>query len=261
MENLDFRLVEISRIIERPNSIGWHVENICYDEEFVMTIVLDGETEYLIDDQKYLVKKNDVLVFPPKSLRSGKTNPQNPWGFIYIVFRMEMNEAARNLFNKSILIWNGVNDVIRKQFIEATKAWIGKNALYQVKCNLLTTEILYKLVLSDMPYHKVPHIKKLEKARALIQDNFRNTISVEALAESVDLSDSYFRRLFNKAYGCSPMQYIMNLRIENARELLLSGEVNVTEAAQLSGFDDIYYFSALFKRKTGYSPIQILRKG
>ena len=53
----------------------------------------------------------------------------------------------------------------------------------------------------------------------------------------------------------------MDLRIENARDLLLSGEVNVTEAAHLSGFNDIYYFSSLFKRKTGYSPIQLLKKG
>jgi len=59
----------------------------------------------------------------------------------------------------------------------------------------------------------------------------------------------------------SPMQYIINLRIENARDLLLSGEVNVTEAARLSGFEDIYYFSTLFKRKTGSTPTELLRKG
>ena len=52
------------------------------------------------------------------------------------------------------------------------------------------------------------------------------------------------------------MQYIINLRIENARDLLLSGEVNVTEAARLSGFEDIYYFSTLFKRKTGSTPTE-----
>ncbi len=53
---------------------------------------------------------------------------------------------------------------------------------------------------------------------------------------------------------------IINLRIENARDLLLSGEVNVTEAAELSGFEDIYYFSTLFKKKTGTTPTQLLRK-
>lgn len=261
MENLDFRIMEITRIIGRFHSADWHIENMHYDEEYVLALVLGGETEYVINGTSYLVHKDDVILFPPKTTRSGRTNPQNPWSFINITFRMEANEAARLFFDKSILIWKNASDTIRKQFLEASGVWTGKNPLYQIKCNILATEILYKMILSELPYHKVPHIKKLEKARKHIQENFRNEISVEELAGSVGLSVSYFRRLFHEAYGCSPMQYIINLRIENARDLLLSGEVNVTEAALLSGFEDIYYFSTLFKRKTGSTPTQILRKG
>lgn len=261
MKNIDFKITEISRIIERSATIGWHIENLFYEEYYAVVYVLDGETEYLVDNHKYIVKKDDIVVFPPKAMRSGKTNPENPWSFITILFRMETNEAAANYFNKSIMIIKNKNDSIRKKFLDGSGAWIGKNPLYQIKCNYLTTEILYQMILSEMPYHKVPHIKKLEKARKMIQDNFRNDISVEELAASIGLSTSYFRRLFHEAYGTAPMQYIMDLRIENARDLLLSGEVNVTEAANLSGFDDIYYFSALFKRKTGSTPSQILRKG
>ncbi len=261
MENIDFRLTEITRIIERTNSVGWHVENLYYEEYYAVAYVLDGETEYTIDGKKYLVKKDDVIVFPSGTMRSGRTNPDHPWSFINILFRMETNASADQYFHKSILIWENTDDAIRKRFLDASAAWTGKNPLYQVKCNYLATEILYKMILSEMPYHKVPHIRKLEKARKEIQENFRKEISVEELAASIDLSVSYFRRLFHEAYGTSPMQYIMDLRIENARDLLLSGEVNVTEAALLSGFEDIYYFSTLFKRKTGSTPSQILRKG
>lgn len=261
MENINFRITEITRIIERNNSVGWHIENLCYDEYYAVAYVLDGETEYLIDGKKYVVKKDDVIVFPPGIMRSGRTNPEHPWSFINILFCMDTNVHADQYFHKSIIIWKNASDAIRKQFQEASATWTGKNPLYQVKCNFLATEILYKMLLSEMPYHKVPHIKKLEKARRYIQENFRKNISVEELAASIDLSFSYFRRLFHEAYGCSPMQYIMDLRIENARDLLLSGEVNVTEAALLSGFEDIYYFSTLFKRKTGSTPSQILRKG
>lgn len=261
MGNLDFRIREVTLVIESQNATGWHVENISYDTEYVMVIVLDGETEYIINDRKYLARKNDLIIFAPKLVRTGHTNPMQPWSFISIIFRMELNAEAQEFFDKSILIWNKVGDSLRKLFFEASRAWTGKNPLFQVKCNMLATEILYKIILSDMPYHKVPHIKKLEKARTMIQENFRSDISVEELAKSIDMSVSYFRRLFHEAYGYSPMQYIMNLRIENARDLLLSGEVNVTEAARLSGFEDIYYFSTLFKRKTGNTPTQILRKG
>lgn len=258
MEDINFRITEVTRIIHRTNSAGWRVENLYYEKDYVIALVLDGETEYIINDKKYLVQKNDVILFPPKTMRSGQTDPQHPWSFINITFRMKTNESADTYFNKSIQVWKNAGDAIRKHFQEASGAWTGKNPLYQVRCSLLATEILYKMILSEMPYQKLAHIKKLEKARNMIQENFRNEISIEELAASIDLSVSYFRRLFHEAYGCSPMQYIINLRIENARDLLQSGEVNVTEAALSSGFEDIYYFSTLFKRKTGSTPSQIL---
>lgn len=261
MENIHFQITEICRIIERPTTADWHIEEMYYAKEFVMVLVLDGETEYIINGRRYMARKDDLVVFPPGIVRSGKTNPQNPWSFVSIIFCMDLNEDAKNYFNKSILIWKDMKDSARKLFQDASKAWTGKNPLYQVKCSLLATEILYKIILAEMPYHKVPHIKKLERARGFIQENFRSEISIEELSESVDMSTAYFRRLFHDAYGYSPMQYIMNLRIENARDLLLSGEVNVTEAARLSGFENIYYFSALFKRKTGSTPTELLKKG
>lgn len=259
MENMNFKITDISRIICRKRSEGWHV-NTYYPQDFVLVIVLDGETEYTIQQTKYSVRKNDIILFPPGIRRSASTSSQNPWSFISIIFRMDIDQEAADFFDKSILIWHDMGDSVRKYFQDASDAWTGKNALFQIKCNYLITEILYKLILSDMPYHKVPHIKKLEKARSFIQEHFREDISVEELAASIDLSVSYFRRLFHEAYGYSPMQYIIHLRIENARDLLLSGEVNVTEAAELSGFDDIYYFSTLFKKKTGTTPTQLLRK-
>ena len=83
---------------------------------------------------------------------------------------------------------------------------------------------------------------------------------METLAERMGFSASYFRKLFKEAYGMAPMQYIVSLRISNAQDLLLSGEVNITEAASLSGFEDIYYFSTLFKKQIGLSPSQYIKQ-
>ena len=96
MEELDFRITEITRVIERRNAVGWHVENMQYKNEFVVVIVLDGETEYMIDRKKYLARKNDILIFPPGILRSGRTDSRNPWSFISVIFRMDFNEEARD---------------------------------------------------------------------------------------------------------------------------------------------------------------------
>ena len=102
MEKIDFRITEITRVIERSSSIGWHVENLCYDEYYAVAYVLDGETD-----------------------------PEHPWSFINILFRMETNESAANYFNKSIIIMKNINDSIRKRFMDASNAWTGKNPLHQ----------------------------------------------------------------------------------------------------------------------------------
>lgn len=259
MEHINFRITEVSRIIARRHPEGWHLETL-YPHNFVLVIVLDGQTEYQIQGESFTVNKNDVLLFPPGIRRTAQTSRQAPWSFISILFHMDVLQDSLHMLNKPYIIWKDMADPVRPLFKEASDSWTGKNVLFQIKCNYLITEILYKLFLSAMPYHQVPHISKIEKARSYIQEHFREEISIRSLADSLDMSVSYFRRLFHDAYGYSPMQYITNLRIENARDLLLSGEVNVTEAAELSGFDDIYYFSTLFKRKTGTSPGRLLRE-
>ena len=259
MDNICFRITDVSHIVERHHAAGWNIEKVYYEDEYSMALILDGETEYWIGGKKYLVQKNDLIVFPPQLLRSGRTSSDHPWSFITVLFRMDLNESAQLFFNKSPHIWNQVNDSYRKLFAELHGSWLSKDPLFEVKCNLLVTEILYKLVLSDLPHQNMPHIEKLEKARMLIQENFRSELSVAKLAKSTGMSVSYFRRLFLEVYGYSPIQYIINLRIANARDLLLSREVNVTEAAQLSGFNDIYYFSRLFKKKTGTLPSSLLK--
>lgn len=255
MESIEFWITNICHIIEREHAIGWHKSNIC-SKHYAIVFVLDGEAEYSIDGQQYLLHKNDLYIFSPNLPRTGKTSPHNPWSFISIMFDMELNETARNLFNCSVLAWHNM-EACQKLFSEASKTWTSRDPLFKTKCNILLTDILYQLLLSSLSHRDVPHIKKLEYARSIIQENFKKELSVEALASTVDMSVSYFRRLFHKVYGYSPMQYITNLRIEYARDLLLSGEVNVTEAAHISGFDDIYYFSRLFKAKTGVSPSKL----
>ncbi len=258
--DLHFHITEITRIIHRHKVRNWHVEQINYPNAYVLAMMLEGEITYTIDHSLHTVGTGDVFLFPPGLPRSGAAAPDTPCSFVSIVFHAEFSDAFHGHLDKPLILWDTMADSMRRHFTDVANAWLGKDAMYRVRCNYLTTEILYRLFLSKMPYHQVPHIKRLEKARAFIREHFREQLSVEQLARSADLSPSYFRKLFHQAYGCSPMQYITELRMENAKDLLLSGEVTVAEAANLSGFDDIYYFSTLFKRKTGMSPRNASKK-
>ena len=75
--------------------------------------------------------------------------------------------------------------------------------------------------------------------------------------------DDYLRRRFKKSTGVSMLEYLTNLRINFAKKLLKENEslgYTVAQISLMSGFDDIGYFSRVFRRKTGFSPSQYMRK-
>ena len=68
------------------------------------------------------------------------------------------------------------------------------------------------------------------------------------------MSEVNFRRLFKEYTGMSPIDYRNDLRLKNAKNMLQSGEYNVTEAATASGFSNLSFFIRLYKKKYGHTP-------
>ena len=80
-------------------------------------------------------------------------------------------------------------------------------------------------------------------------------LSLSQIAAKCGVSDCYFRRLFRQYSGESPMNFRQRLRIERAKQLLLSDEqYTISEVAQELGFSDVYHFSKTFKKYCGESP-------
>ena len=89
---------------------------------------------------------------------------------------------------------------------------------------------------------------------------FRGDIKISEIAESCHVSEATLRRMFIAEFGIPPKDYINNLRISRARQLLESGDVSVAEVAYLCGFEDASYFSRFFKKQTGKKPMEIQEK-
>ena len=96
--------------------------------------------------------------------------------------------------------------------------------------------------------------KKLIAIDYIYTEYTNDNIEISYLSELCNMSESYFRRIFLKNYGISPIKYINNLKIERARELLTSGLYTVSDVAELSGFHDESYFSREFKKHSGKTP-------
>lgn len=87
-----------------------------------------------------------------------------------------------------------------------------------------------------------------------IEKNYTHAISLADVSKQAHMSEGYFCRIFKQSTGRSLTDYINHLRIEKSVNLLNQGICNVTEAAMSVGFDDINYFSRVFKKYMKQSP-------
>ena len=94
-----------------------------------------------------------------------------------------------------------------------------------------------------------------------LKDNLYRDISVEEMAEMMNLSRSHFTRLFIKEMGLSPRLYLEDLRLKTAMGLLFKEQISVKETAALSGIYDVNYFCRLFKKRYGISPGKYKEQG
>ena len=99
-----------------------------------------------------------------------------------------------------------------------------------------------------------PVEKLISKSRFLLHESQERAMDMMELAQQLPMGYSAFRKQFKLFTGQSPNQYHLNLRMDRAKELLESTILSIEEVSVQTGFESIYYFSKLFKRKTGVSP-------
>lgn len=94
----------------------------------------------------------------------------------------------------------------------------------------------------------VTHVKNY------IDTHYFDDLSLSQLAQRFSVDDSYLSRTFKQVVGCNLMIYLSTVRVERAKELMAQGKHNITEIAQLVGYNDYAYFSRVFKKLAGVSP-------
>ena len=94
----------------------------------------------------------------------------------------------------------------------------------------------------------------IDKARLIFRTNIESKISPEDIARELNVGYSYFRKAFKAYVGIPPGQYLIQLRIQKAKELLAGSNRSIKQVAIDLNFDSSFYFSKLFKEKTGISP-------
>lgn len=137
--------------------------------------------------------------------------------------------------------------------------------------NILIKSIFLQILLnilqsckeSDIPFFSIKknlHEQVIDEYIEYVQNNFNQNIKLEDYLKNKGISPSYFSKVFRREKNCSPNEFLINERINAAKQLLAEGKNFIYEIATMVGIPNSYYFTRLFTKRVGMSPLQYIQK-
>lgn len=122
------------------------------------------------------------------------------------------------------------------------------------------TELLEEFLNGFLPYPKTKHSASINSCIQYLNAHYSRQLSLKETAHHINLSPSYLSRIFKKETGIPLHEYLNQIRISKAKELLRHTNLRLLDIASLTGFEDQSYFTKVFRRMTGISPLAYRQK-
>ena len=216
-----------------------------------LSIRLDGSACFETENGEMTVKPGDVLYVPKNAKYTQRTRGETIFAIHFVNYSFYKSSGLELLTVDDRAY---VESLVREMY----GIWKEQAQGYRHRCvSLLYTLLYYLNCQAPQSNNGIDAGKKLLKAVDYIHANYRTEqIEIEKLSSMCNVSQTYFRRIFKEIHGISPLQYIINLRLEFASHLLKSRLYTVLEVSEKSGFGDSKYFCRLFKKRFGCTPAE-----
>lgn len=210
---------------------------------YLIHYVLDGEGEFEKEDGTYRLSSGDIFIIRPGEVTTYRASKENPWVYAWLGFRTEDMPCL-------------MQGVVRQPPVRHIFAYIRDHMQQNDLDGMiyaLTYELLWRLSRETGAGER--QLDHADYAKTYLDTNYMRHVTIQELADSLHIDRRYLTAQFRKAFGRSPQEYLIAVRMEKARDFLRSG-YRVTEAASLAGFGDLANFSRHYKRLYGYNPSQ-----
>jgi AraC-like DNA-binding protein len=243
----------------------WH-----YHPEYELTLILKGSGTRLVGDSYHKFEDGDLVLLPPSlphTWISEKTANQHCQAiviqfsndFVEKLLQFSALKTIAKLFEKSsrglTFHYPKNNDLLLllQKMIHGNEV-IGFSKFIQVlhllssKKSSAIASLHYKLVKGNENQQRINLVFQY------VQNNFRETVSLEKAASMIHLSVSAFCKFFKRTSGKTFSDYTNEIRIAFACQLLIETDLSISEIAAASGFDSMSYFNRVFLKKKQIQP-------
>ncbi|GIN70645.1 transcriptional regulator [Bacillus sp. J14TS2] len=234
-----------------------HDERINSDYELM--IATEGVLQLVVENKKIELRPGNMLLIPPNTYFVGVGAATN-LGFYWVHFEATKPESSISnhatrlwklpVFSKELLLDNELLLIQQMQTIKQMD--FSDSALIDAYLHTLLLSISEKfqqpLYVKKDKHYLIDYIKNY------LRWNYQRMISVEEIANYFGYNKAYISNLFSRESGETITQYLNTIRLEAARQSLLTTNASIQQIANQNGFEDEKYFSRIFSKKYQRSP-------
>ncbi|MHA6481974.1 helix-turn-helix domain-containing protein [Paenibacillus sp. strain BS8-2] len=226
----------------------------------MLIFVTQGQVLYEVNGRRHRLSKGDWAYIPSGSLRNAAPIDGQPHHKYSVHFTGVgewrdhfpiLQEPRDSICHTSASQYNYAN----QRFGLLMQQWIGNLPYYKPYVIGLTMELL-ALACRDFEQMKVPTMKSahVRELQQYMIEHYSEQIRLEQLAEQIGRTPNYVSTIFREVVGITPIDYMHQVRIANAKDMLTYGDMTIAVIADRLGYCDQSYFNRMFKRWAGQSP-------
>ena len=227
--------------------------------------IVNGKGQFLIQEQVFPVDVNDLVIINPGVLHTEVSLNAQPLEYIVLGIsgiELAVGESGNGHFClldhfESVEISSCIRNILRETELKNT----GYRDVCQAYMEVLIIRMMRRIAISaqEKP-QSISGNRQCASVRRHIDLHFKESLTLEQLAEEAHMNKYYLAHAFKREYGVSPINYMISRRIEESKYLLSETDLSMSQIAQILGFSSLSYFSQVFRKTQAVSPIEFRQK-
>lgn len=244
-----------------PSAKFHYIERKHGSNEFILILCTNGKGVVKYNNKTFYLSKSHLIIIPPNTPHIYYSDNNNPWDIFWIHF----NGIYTNYYFKNYNFDNKIQcnlDSFRLittlflEIIDSLEMGLTENNL--VLSSQILSHLISLIFLKNNSNIINTNNKSLyiDSAIAFMKKNINKPLSLDDIANSIGLSRSHATLIFKSETGYSPVTFFTHLKIQHSCTLLKYSNTSIKEISYNLGYEDQYYFSRVFKKIIGVSPLQ-----
>lgn len=234
--------------------------------DWQLLFVASGKTHFYIGGKDQIVTAGHMVLFQPKEEQHyeyfGEDKPEVYWVHFTGSSVKEILHSYGIPLDEHIFFAGtpaAYTQLFKNMIEEFQNCKVGYREMLEMNLRQLFL-MIQRTRLEKPPLVTTAVQQEMDFAHQYFHEHYNEPINIEEYAQSRHTSISLFMRNFKKVYGVSPKQYILNIRMNNAQNLLESTDYTVAEIAAIVGYDNALYFSRIYHKQKGQAPSDYRKK-